>query len=66
MDAAALDRLRPLVNAYSTVSMQTPDGLALRLYGLGERVALQGADQTQLAALAVELAAAAWGVGGEP
>jgi hypothetical protein len=66
LDAATLDRLRPLVDAYSTVSMQSPEGLALGLYGLGERVAPSSADRVQLAALGADLAAGAGGGGGGP
>ncbi len=60
LGAATVETLRALAQTYGPLAFQTPDGLQLRLYGLGGRVALSGEDKDRLATLAAELAAAAW------
>lgn len=60
LDAETVETLRALVQTYSTVTFETPDGIRLQLYGLGGRVALAQEDEGRLAALAADWAAAAW------
>lgn len=60
LDAATVGRLHSFLQTYSSVRWRAPDGMELRLYGLGQRVELSQEDQSQLVALAAELAEAAW------
>ncbi len=60
LDAETLNSLLSFVQAYGSVTFQTPDGIALQLYGLGERVALSEVDRDRLATLATELSATVW------
>jgi hypothetical protein len=60
LDTEVMDTLRSFVEAYSSVTFQTPDGIGLQLYGLGERVELSEEDRSQLAMLGAELAAVVW------
>ena len=59
LDAETLESLQALVQSYSSLRFQTPEGIDLILFGLGEGVELSEADQSRLAALAVKLAAIA-------
>jgi len=60
LDAETVEKLRSFASAYSSVTFQTPDGIGLRLYGLGERVELSEDDRRMLTILAAELAASVW------
>jgi hypothetical protein len=60
LDAETVNALRSLVQTYSSITFKTPEGIALRLYGLGERVALSEGDESRLATLGAELAAIVW------
>ncbi len=60
LDAARIEALRPLLQTYGSLTWQTPDGMRVQLYGLGERVALSEEDGQRLATLAVDLADVAW------
>ncbi|MCZ7571383.1 MAG: hypothetical protein M5U01_22790 [Ardenticatenaceae bacterium] len=39
LDPDTVETLRALAQSYSSVTFETPDGIRLQLYGLGERVA---------------------------
>ncbi len=58
--AETVGTLRSFVQTYSSVSFETPDGIKLQLYGLGERVELSEEDRSRLATLGAELAAVVW------
>ncbi|TEU14949.1 MAG: hypothetical protein E3J21_14520 [Anaerolineales bacterium] len=60
LDAQVMETLHSFVQTYSSVTFETPDGMKLRLYGLGERVELSEEDRSRLATLGAELAAAVW------
>lgn len=60
LDAEMIEALHSFVEAYSSVTFETPEGIKLRLYGLGERVELSQEDRSRLATLGAELAAAVW------
>ncbi|MFQ5814593.1 MAG: hypothetical protein ACE5I2_15545, partial [Anaerolineae bacterium] len=60
LDAEVMDTLRSFVQTYSSVTFQTPDGIRMQLYGLGERVKLSEEDRSRLATLGGELAASVW------
>lgn len=55
-----VETFRSLIRIYSSVTLQTPDGIQLRLYGLGERVELSEEDRSRLATLGAELSPAVW------
>ena len=55
-----METLRWFWQTYNSVTFETPDGIGLRLYGLGEYLKVSQEDQTQLATLGAELAAAIW------
>ena len=57
LEAETVEKLRSFVRMYSSVTFETPDGIKLQLYGLGERVELSAEDRRQLATLGAELAA---------
>jgi hypothetical protein len=52
--------LRSFVQTYSSVTFEAPDGIELRLYGLGKYLKVSQEDPTQLATLGAELPAAIW------
>lgn len=56
LDPDTVETLRALARSYSSVTFETPDGLRLQLYGLGERVALSQGDGERLGALGAILA----------
>jgi len=60
LDAEAMETLRSFVQTYSSLTFETPDGIKLQLYGLGEYVELSKEDRSRLAKLAADLAAAVW------
>lgn len=60
LDAGVVETLRSFVQTYGSLTFETPDGIRLRLYGLGGRVELSGEGRGQLATLGTELAAAVW------
>jgi len=60
LEAETVGTLRSFVQAYSSVAFETPEGIRLQLYGLGESVELSEEDRSQLATLGAELAAAVW------
>jgi hypothetical protein len=60
LDDEAVERLTSSVQLHDSVSFETPDGLTLRLLGLGERVDVSEGDQAQLATSGAELAASVW------
>ena len=60
LDAETVETLRSFVQTYSSVTFETPDGIKLQLYGLGERVELSEEDRSRLVTLGAELAAAVW------
>ena len=60
LDAETVETLRSFVQTYSSVTFETPAGIKLQLYGLGERVELSEEDRSRLATLGAELVAAVW------
>ena len=66
LDAGRMETLRTFVQAYSSVALQTPGGINLWLYGLGERVKLSEEDRSRLATFGSELAAAVQQEGAGP
>jgi hypothetical protein len=60
LDAQAIETLRSFVQVYNSLIFETPDGLTLRLFGLGERVEVSSQDQAQLGTFGAELARVAW------
>jgi hypothetical protein len=60
LDRDAVDRLSGYIRNYGTVSLTTPSGLRLSLYGLGARVELAAEDRAAFAALTDQLANQAW------
>ena len=60
LEADAIARLRPLVQAHGTVGLATGDGMRVTLYGLGERAALSDEDRESLAELVSEWGDIAW------
>lgn len=60
LDDETVNALRSLVQTYGSIDTSTPDGIVLRLYGLGKRVALSQGDGSSLAALVAQLTAAIW------
>ena len=66
LDAGRVETLDSFVRAYSSVALQTPGGIKLWLYGLGERVELSGEDRSRLATFGAELAAAVQEEGAGP
>ncbi len=60
LEVETVETLRSFVQTYSSVSFETPDGIKLQLYGLGERVELSEEDRSRLATLGAELAAVVW------
>ncbi|MFB0537655.1 MAG: hypothetical protein ACETWR_22030 [Anaerolineae bacterium] len=58
LEARVVETLRSFVQVYGSVTFETPEGIKLRLYGLGERVDLSEEDRSRLATLGAELGAA--------
>ncbi len=60
LEAKTVETLRSFVQTYSSVNLETPDGIGLQLYGLGERVELSEENRHRLATLGAEFAASVW------
>ena len=55
-----VETLRSFVQMYGSANFETPDGIKLRLYGLGEHLELSEEARSRLATLGAELAPAVW------
>jgi hypothetical protein len=60
LSAAAVDGLQVIAERHSSVTTQTPSGIGLQLFGLGERAQLSAADAALLAQWVEQWAPAVW------